>query len=68
MDRNRKRQRVVPEEVMHRMSAKLRPPTFEEGFSKIIVVRVKQRPPDDKATTEPQPEIEQAGEADTTIE
>lgn len=44
MERNRKRGRVVPDDVMQRMSAKLRPPTFDEGFSKIIVVRVKQKP------------------------
>lgn len=43
MDRNRRRERMVPEEVMQRMAQKLRPPTFEEGFSKITVVRVKQR-------------------------
>jgi len=43
LERNRKRQRVVPEDVMQRMAAKLRPPTFEEGFAKIIVVRVKHR-------------------------
>jgi hypothetical protein len=28
---------------MRRMGAKLRPPTFEEGFSKITVVRVKKK-------------------------
>jgi predicted kinase len=44
LERNRKRQRIVPEDVMQRMAAKLRPPTFEEGFAKIIVVRVKHRP------------------------
>ena len=44
MQRNLRRARIVPEEVMHRMAAKLRPPTFEEGFSKIIVVRVKKDP------------------------
>jgi predicted kinase len=44
LERNQKRQRIVPEEVMQRMAAKLRPPTFEEGFAKIIVVRVKHRP------------------------
>jgi predicted kinase len=43
MQRNLRRARIVPEEVMHRMAAKLRPPTFEEGFSKIIVVRVKKK-------------------------
>ncbi len=44
LERNRKRQRIVPEDVMQRMAAKLRPPTFEEGFAKIIVVRVKHHP------------------------
>jgi len=43
LDRNQRRQRVVPEDVMRRMSAKLRTPTFEEGFAKITVVRVKQK-------------------------
>jgi len=43
LERNRKRERMVPEDVMQRMAAKLRPPTFEEGFAKIIVVRVKSR-------------------------
>jgi len=31
----------VPEDVMQRMAAKLRPPNFDEGFGKITVVRVK---------------------------
>jgi predicted kinase len=43
LERNHKRERVVADEVMRRMSAKLRPPTFEEGFSKITVVRVKRK-------------------------
>ena len=43
LERNRRRERMVPEDVMQRMAAKLRPPTFEEGFSKIIVVRVKSK-------------------------
>ncbi len=42
LERNLRRGRVVPEEVMQRMVGKLRPPTFEEGISKITVVRVKQ--------------------------
>lgn len=42
-ERNRRRARVVPDDVMQRMAQKLRPPTFEEGFTKIIVVRVKRR-------------------------
>jgi len=42
-ERNTRRGRMVPDDVMQRMSQKLRPPTFEEGFSKITVVRVKKR-------------------------
>ena len=41
IERNRRRDRVVPEDVMQRMAGKLRPPKFDEGFSKITVVRVK---------------------------
>jgi predicted kinase len=43
LERNQKRDRVVAEDIMRKMAAKLKPPTFEEGFSKIIVVRVKQK-------------------------
>jgi len=43
LERNQRRDRVVPEEIMRRMAAKLRPPTFEEGFAKITVVRVKHK-------------------------
>ncbi|HVJ06155.1 MAG TPA: AAA family ATPase [Candidatus Saccharimonadales bacterium] len=41
MERNRKRSRNVPDEVMLRMAQKLRPPKFDEGFAKVIVVRLK---------------------------
>src|SRR5947209_10889038 len=41
LERNRKRHRQVGEDVMRQMASRLRPPTFKEGFSKIIVVRVK---------------------------
>jgi predicted kinase len=41
LERNRKRDRNVNEEVMRKMAEKLKPPTFEEGFAKITVVRVK---------------------------
>jgi predicted kinase len=73
LERNHKRQRVVPEDVMQRMSAKLRPPTFEEGFTKIVVVRVKHRPQpegeqpfaaterDSMTDAAPEAEIEQQG-------
>jgi len=43
LERNRRRDRVVPEDALRRMAAKLRPPKFEEGFSKIVVVRVKRK-------------------------
>ena len=43
LERNHRRQRVVSDDVMREMSAKLKPPAFEEGFSKITVVRVKQQ-------------------------
>lgn len=41
LERNRKRDRSVSEEVMRKMADKLKPPAFEEGFEKITVVRVK---------------------------
>lgn len=41
LERNRRRERQVTEEVMQQMAARLRPPTFKEGFSKIVIVRVK---------------------------
>lgn len=41
LERNRKRERQVQEDVMKQMASRLRPPTFKEGFSKIVVVRVK---------------------------
>lgn len=41
LERNRRRERQVKEEVVQRMASKLKPPTFEEGFAKITVVRVK---------------------------
>jgi predicted kinase len=41
LERNRRRERTVNEDVMRRMADKLRPPSFKEGFSKIVVVRVK---------------------------
>jgi predicted kinase len=49
LERNRKRRsglagsardaRVVPEDVLRRMARRLEPPTREEGFSRIMVVR-----------------------------
>ena len=44
MERNRKRERAVTDEVMQKMAERLKPPTFKEGFEKITVVRVKGQP------------------------
>lgn len=46
LERHQRRDRVVPEDVMRRMAAKLKPPAFEEGFAKITVVRVKKKGPE----------------------
>ncbi len=43
LERHQRRDRVVPEDVMRRMAAKLKAPTFPEGFAKITVVRVKKK-------------------------
>jgi predicted kinase len=45
IERHQRRDRVVPEDVMRRMAAKLKPPSFNEGFAKITVVRVKKKEP-----------------------
>ncbi len=39
LERNRGRPRTVPDDVLERMAAKLRPPTVEEGFAKVTEVR-----------------------------
>jgi len=41
LERNRKRDRPVSDDVMQKMAERLKPPAFDEGFSKITVVRVK---------------------------
>jgi predicted kinase len=43
MERHQRRGRAVAEDIMRKMAGKLKAPTFEEGFSKITVVRVKQK-------------------------
>jgi len=43
MERHQRRGRAISEEIMRKMAGKLKAPTFEEGFSKITVVRVKQK-------------------------
>jgi predicted kinase len=43
IERHQRRDRVVPEDVMRRMAAKLKAPAFPEGFAKITVVRVKKK-------------------------
>lgn len=39
LERNRGRARVVPEEAVRAMAAKLVPPDLDEGFSRVTVVR-----------------------------
>ena len=46
IERHQRRDRVVPDDVMRRMAAKLKPPSFQEGFAKITVVRVKKKESD----------------------
>jgi len=46
IERHQRRDRVVPEDMMRRMAAKLKPPSFDEGFAKITVVRVKKKEQD----------------------
>jgi predicted kinase len=43
LERNQRRERKLPEDAMRRMAGKLEQPTFEEGFSKITVVKVKKK-------------------------
>jgi predicted kinase len=60
IERNRRRERNVPEDVMQRMATKLRPPKFEEGFAKITVVRLKKKDAEDPGlppqALEPEPD------------
>ena len=58
-ERNTRRGRMVPDDVMQRMAQKLRPPTFDEGFGKITVVRVKKQ-----AKAEPDNEVQDVEEPD----
>src|SRR5271157_4755527 len=57
IERNRRRERNVPEDVMQRMASKLRPPKFEEGFAKITVVRLKKKAGESGPTEEPRQEL-----------
>jgi predicted kinase len=57
IERNRRRERNVPEDVMQRMAAKLRPPKFEEGFAKITVVRLKNKGEAGEPVEEPRQEL-----------
>jgi predicted kinase len=57
IERNRRRERNVPEEVMLRMAGKLRPPKFEEGFAKITVVRLKKKDGEAGPADEPRTEF-----------
>jgi predicted kinase len=65
IERNRRRERNVPEDVMQRMAAKLRPPKFEEGFAKITVVRLRKKDGEGETVAEPQQAAEtQPGESE----
>ncbi len=57
IERNRRRERNVPEDVMQRMAAKLRPPKFEEGFAKITVVRLRRKDGEAIPAEEPRQEL-----------
>ena len=57
IERNHRRERNVPEDVMQRMAGKLRPPKFEEGFAKITVVRLKGKGAAAEAPEEPRQEL-----------
>jgi predicted kinase len=39
MARNAARERVVPAAAMQRMARRLTPPTLDEGFQRIVVIR-----------------------------
>ncbi len=38
LERNRRRDRVVPEEAVRKMAAKLAPPSVEEGFARVTIL------------------------------
>lgn len=74
IERNHRRERNVPEDVMQRMATKLRPPKFEEGFAKITVVRLKKKdgeadvPPPQEAAVASPAEPEAGGPPDVDSE
>jgi len=43
LERNQKRERKVDEAILRRMAEKLKAPNFDEGFTKITVVKVKKK-------------------------
>jgi predicted kinase len=43
LERNQKRERKVEEAILRRMADKLKAPTFDEGFTKLTVVKVKKK-------------------------
>lgn len=54
LERNLNRKRVVPEAAMHLLAGRLRPPTVEEGFSKVVVVSTAVAP---STTATPEPTL-----------
>ena len=64
IERNKKRGRNVPDDVIHRMAQKLRPPKFEEGFKKITIVKLKKSGGDGNPVSEP---VEPQAEEDVPV-
>ncbi len=69
IERNRKRGRNVPDDVIQRMAQKLRPPRFDEGFSKITIVKLKKPATDgnpvEAAVEPPADEVSEPAESST---
>ncbi len=70
MDRNRRRERMVSEDVMQKMAERLRAPSFKEGFAKITVVRVKGAGPStsmNPAAFDANPDVSSASDANDDL-
>ena len=53
LERNRARERKVPEAVLHMMSSKLQPPSTNEGFCNVVVISRDCSP----TTSSPEPDV-----------
>ena len=54
LERNRERERKVPETVLRMMAAKLQPPSTDEGFSTVVVISTDAAP---TTTAAPEPDV-----------